>query len=779
MKTNAENSRRNFIRRTSILGAALPFAGLSTHAFTKDAVPKVEDTSEKSVPDKNGNYTITIKDKTIEIIAGNLVRNIDISGNKIRTKNLKVANSETLAGVSSEFKVSFWKASPNRKPAGLILTDNDILKWADGTLANKTGDNQPVSWKNEKLIDGEKLSQVFKIAGAKVTSPKKGTTRLTIRARSMPNTVLDSVTLEIFYEIYQGYPAIRKWISFTNNGGEWLKINNLFIDDITLANDCSLVTALTPEEQGAESSVVSFSNLKETIGIIAASEIPSAPRKITKTGAMGYNDEYFEWVIGPSESFISEPVVHYAYSGQVIKTSSGVSKPLDRANEGPFKLFLQNCVGLRGSSIDVPAPIWCSYTNFLVDLTDTNMREQADIAARIGFTTFQLDEGWAKTPNPGGSEPDTERFPDFDETCRYINSKGLQVGLWISCFRGTAAKDIKAMPDGRSLPIIINSKRGQGMSFSSQWRHYFANDMIYMRDRYNMTYVKEDLTNISRSDLADNHDSRTKKESYLRGLRGLFESNKILAEKVPDLWTQITHEIYWRTPGPPADIAALKYGCAFHTTPNTYLGAGNAAKRVNKYGTFDPLKLRADLIKSCAQARNRYYEHRGIPAYSVEFYAANAVNVNGSLTQQVQDRQICSWLMGAPTVFAGDLSSLTEEHILHYRKRFDLLKTLQNKYNIYGYFQYSGVPVPTDTDWHWWGKLNTDGYGAVVIIRGSGGDQSKIINIPWAHEDKRYRVHSHFIGKDLGVFKGKDLIEGKVELKLPQFEQEILELSKA
>jgi hypothetical protein len=182
------------------------------------------------------------------------------------------------------------------------------------------------------------------------------------------------------------------------------------------------------------------------------------------------------------------------------------------------------------------------------------MRGQADIAEKIGFVTFQLDEGWAGTPSPGGSEPYLAHMPDFDNTCNYILSKGLKLGLWISCFRSDEAKDLKALPDAKSLPLSINTKRGVGMSFASKWRDYFANDIVYMADRYGMSYVKQDLTNISKGDIAEGHDSRTRKESILRGLRGLFELNKKVSDVAPEMWTQITHELYWRTPGPPADM---------------------------------------------------------------------------------------------------------------------------------------------------------------------------------------------------------------------------------
>lgn len=772
MGNNLKKSRRSFLRNTSLLGAVIPFSGFAK--FMPDGGTFYENMQGPG----EGNYSIAITGNQVKISAGYISRMLDLNNDQIITKSLNIGGNELLSGASSGFSIAFYKASPNKRPAGIKLQDDNVMQWADGSAVNEGGTNQPVSWEEQTVLNGRNLGSRFKLVDSGIETPRKGVTRLRLRAYSLTPGVLKDVSLTVFYEIYEGYPAIRKWIEIANNSAQWLKIDRFVIDDIQLAPAFSITTPLTPQEQGAESSIIAFGNPERSCGIIASSEIPSALRTIAKNGAMGYTNEYFEWVLGPSENFISEPVFHYGFFGDNNKTSSAISTVLDRAVETPFKEFLRNCIGLRADASLVSAPVWCSYTNFVTDLTDANMRRQADIAADMGFSIFQLDEGWAATPSPGGSEPGPT-FPDFEETCKYILSKGLRLGLWISCFRGTGSKDIAVIPDGRSLPLFKNTKRGYGMSFSGPWRDYFANDLVYMHDKYGMSYVKMDLTNISKGDIADSHESRTKKESVLRGLRGLLHVNKRVADIAPDLWTQVTHEIYWRTPGPPADIAVLKYACAFHTTPNTYLGAGNAGKPFSPEWNFDPEKMRADLIRSCWQARQRYFSHRGLPLYSIEFYAANAVSVKGSLTPQVQDRQICSWLMGAPTVFAGDLSSLTGEHIRHYRQRFDLLKRLQKQYNIYRYFQYSGVPAPTDTDWHWWGKLNDEGHGVVVVIRGKEGNDEKAVNIPWVNGTKKYLITALFTGKKFGVFSGKQLMSGQLKLSLPVYGQEILELASA
>jgi len=184
------------------------------------------------------------------------------------------------------------------------------------------------------------------------------------------------------------------------------------------------------------------------------------------------------------------------------------------------------------------------------------------------------------------------------------------------------------------------------------------------------------------------------------------------------------------------------------------------------------------LIKGAFRAREFWYSHRGLPLDRIEVFGAVTTNIKGSLTPEIQDRQICSWLMGAPVSFSGDLSSLTEGNIQHYGERFRMLDDLQKMYNIYSYFQFSGVPPPTDTDWHWWGKINSDGYGVVIVMRGSSGDNARNVNIPWVRKHKKYKVKGLFSRKEYGIFNAQQLVKGNLRISLPNYGQEILLLAK-
>ena len=171
------------------------------------------------------------------------------------------------------------------------------------------------------------------------------------------------------------------------------------------------------------------------------------------------------------------------------------------------------------------------------------------------------------------------------------------------------------------------------------------------------------------------------------------------------------------------------------------------------------------------------YKHRGLPLDRIEIFGAVTTNFNGSLTPEIQDRQICSWLMGAPLSFSGDLESLTKENVERYRSRFAMLDRLQKEYAIYSFFQYSGVPAPTDEDWHWWGKLNQEGCGVIVVLRGKQGAESRKINVPWVKSEAKYRLKALFSGKDLGNFTGKQLQNGDLKLHLNDMGQEIVKIS--
>jgi hypothetical protein len=727
-------------------------------------------------------YEITTQSRSAVLTAGILRRTLDFDAGVAATTSFAIDGQDCLgaSGAGTTFVVSF--AKPNQRPHGIKGEEKSRIKTSASQSAGtdslqvdefRVQDQTDVTWVHELRIDATTWATHFERPALRVVHPTAGVQRLYITAAAKRGSPLAGMTVTQCFEIYDGFPVIRKWIEHANAGNRWLKLNELLIDDLELAPAFRHPTPLTPSERGAGPSVIAFGTPTGSRGVIAASEVPSALRQVHATGAMGYSTELFEWVLGPGEQFVSEPVYVMAYSGDVVTTLSGISTPRDRAVEGLHVDFLRKHVGVAADHGPIDAPQWCSWSNFGQQINDAIIREQATIAGRCGFALMLLDQGWQM--DLVGTQPDTGKFPDFEATARHIRSQWLKLGLWVSCYRHPDSPDMLAMPEARSVPLRVRDE-GFGMSFASPWRKFYAADLAALSRKFGASYFKQDFTNIKFGDSAATHESRTRNESLLRGLRGLLEAQDLLRTAVPGVMVQLTHEIYWGTPGVPCDLAVLKHAASYHIPPNDYSGAGERKRRFSENWTADPGKLRQQLIRGCYNARRRFYAHRGLPLYALEYYAAHSVNFRGSLTAGIQDRQVCSWLMGAPRVFAGDLTSLTDENIRHYRARFDLLARLEKDHGMYRNFQYSGVPEPTDTEWHWWGKLNHAGAGVVVVIRGSQGADTRAVNIPWVQADRSYHVSALLGEKALGTWSGRDLQDGKLHLQLPPVGQEILEI---
>ena len=732
------------------------------------------------------NWSIKKQDNSFIIQAGNLKRQINLDQTNVSTVSLQIGNHEILDKSYPEINFCLSRSAQNMQPALISAfdktqviestatfssTDNLIIK--ESNLKNET------EWIEPLILNSQNWNHYFDKITPVISSPQKGVTRLTIRARAINSESLKDVSVSMVYEIYEGHPAIRQWVELVNNSPVWYRLDQVTLSALAVGEKLNKVKPLTPDDKAVAASIRSFSNEEETHGLILGSEVPSATRILdVRTGVMGYSHPYFEWILEPGGRFVSEAVSYYAYNGEVKKTPSAISTPLDRCVENQYKNFLDECIGIMANQSEIRAPRYCTWSNYGQFITEDIARRIIPIAAQCGFETFQIDDGWQY--DRLGTEPNPDKFPKFDSMCDLVADEGMTLGLWVSCYRSKDSKDLRVLPNALSLPLL-KRLNGYGASFASNWRNYYAQDLVYLNDRYGAKYFKQDFTNIRLGDMAAGHESRSRKESYLRGLRGLLESQALIHEMSPDITTLISHEIYWGTPGVPCDLAVMKNACFYHIPPNDYSGLGPMKFRKKLVSEYDSLanhdEVQKDLIKGCWNARQQYYAHRGLPMHMLEYYGAATANVQKALTPSIQDRQICSFLMGAPVVYAGDLLSLTQENIQHYRKRFDLLKELQKKYNIYRNFQYSGVPEPTDEDWHWWGKLNENHEGVVVIIRGSGGEDERQINIPWVTPESKYSIKQLFENKELGSFSGKELQEGIIQLSLPKFGQDILLVS--
>lgn len=733
---------------------------------------------------------MTFENGHILIKTGILEQKIALTTNSILARSWTVAGRNILASSrypqTRNFSLEFSRANPDRRPKGLQPGDapsrptgsHEIDRLIYGS-AMEDDAASGVRWDDPVYVTGPLLRDHASGITHRISRPNQEMVVLTLSIPLVKPNVLKNVEIVLYYEVFEKYPVIRKRLEVHNRSGHWLRLRNLLIEDFELTAAVGSPVLLTPWVREIDPSLAGFTSYDQRYGFIAGSEIPSGLRRVTNGATMGYTRDLFEWVLGPAEAFVSEPVFYFAFSGEVQRTASAVSTPMDRVVEGPLQRFLDRQVIQPAKSLPLVAPQWVTWAGFGAKIDDALIRQQANLAARAGFKQLLIDDGWQG--DRVGTDVDAKKFPDFSATAKYVRSLGLSLGLWVADFRGGDSRDLRRRPDARiEPPRVMHRKPEQplyAMSFSSPWRDEYARDLVRLHESFGVDYFKQDLTAFLYGNIAGEHGGRTKKDSLLRSLRGLLASQDEIRRLAPNIVTELTHEIYWGTPGASCDIAALKHATQFHTPLNDCLG------ELPPWGKAPPAMTtgahRQLLLDGCAQSRERFFAHRGLPLHRIEFYALATQNYQGSLTPEIQDRQVASMLVGAPLTFSGDLRWLTDENIAHYRRRFDLLERLQRTYDIYRHYQFSGVPAPTDQDWHWWGKLNESGVGAVVVLRGSGGADSRAVNLPWVDRERRYRVTACFAGKNLGEYSGAELQERGLAISLAAYGQEILELADA
>ena len=235
--------------------------------------------------------------------AGSLRRKLSFVSEGVRTSSLTVDGLQLLDRPAEEFKFRVQYADPDEKPKLLQLgeggsIDTTSVDASTNILSVQEHSGQTgseVLWRPDSSVSRSVCSKQLK------QTDGNGAHRLTVTEGLCDG----SMAVSLNYEVYDNYPAVRKWLEVKNTGAHWLKMDRLVLEDLDIAALYRHETPLTPSERGAVSSLIAMSSTDQTHGVILGSEIPSALRSISSSGALGYTDEYFEWVLGPKETFQS------------------------------------------------------------------------------------------------------------------------------------------------------------------------------------------------------------------------------------------------------------------------------------------------------------------------------------------------------------------------------------------------------------------------------------------------------------------------------------------
>ena len=219
-------------------------------------------------------------EKALHIDAGILSRDVTFENKSLKTR-VRLNNETITTPESTEFSVMVSDLADNREPTGLtglradqkgiIKTSGDVGNGTDTLKTEGEKKDRKLERKNSITITGANAGDYFDSVMPHVSSPSAGVTRHQIRLRSIHKKRLKDVSIHLYYETYDGFPVIRKWIEVTNNSPTWRIIENLTLDGLVYVKEFSQATPLTPAERGAVSSIIAFSNADKSTGVISAS----------------------------------------------------------------------------------------------------------------------------------------------------------------------------------------------------------------------------------------------------------------------------------------------------------------------------------------------------------------------------------------------------------------------------------------------------------------------------------------------------------------------------
>lgn len=140
---------------------------------------------------------------------------------------------------------------------------------------------------------------------------------------------------------------------------------------------------------------------------------------------IGINDENFNWLLSPSETFQSPEAV-MTFSNQGL---NGMSRTF-------HQLIRERIV--RGVHQYRERPILVNnWEATYFDFTESSLRPIVDEAAALGIEMFVLDDGWFgqrddDTTSLGDWQVNARKFPNgLKAFADYVHEKGLQFGLWV------------------------------------------------------------------------------------------------------------------------------------------------------------------------------------------------------------------------------------------------------------------------------------------------------------------------------------------------------------
>jgi alpha-galactosidase len=574
----------------------------------------------------------------------------------------------------------------------------------------------------------------------------------------------------VVYRVYDGHPAIRKWLLLRNTGSTPLHLSHMNIEAIAPSVGRSNETVLNaqygaiPRETfytgRSEDAGLFVTNARTGDGFAILTEIPGYMKRTeinawSDPGRVGVGVLYdtdlmpFERLLAPGAEFKTAAV-------SLLTFRNG-----DGFNDPHWILPSYTAGVLQRKTIARGAPwIYNTWEPFERNINRDTTLQLIDVAGTMGMDIFTIDDGWQQ--EYGENTVDPKSFPGGLGAIRSaVEAKGMRLGLWIPLAAiGLNTPDYLHHPDWTALdqsgkPKLTSTMAGSKvvMCLASPFQDAAADRINDAIERFHLAYVKLDLTTIFNAYgeapgcWAKGHYHGSWAESLDMIYEGISHVTSKVYEKHPDVLLDLTFELWGQK----------------HVIDAGLLAAGDLDWMSN---VNDAQPDSAGTL----QARTLLYQRA--PSMPVESMLIGNLHADIPSPQETFATEI-----GSAPLLLGDLRKLSAADQQWYQDHIRWFKKLRASTEInQSFFSLGNWRQPSSAAWDGFARLSRSGDGVIAIFRNKSNASAANVQLPLMPEGK-FRLHSVVTNKDLGEFTKDDWTRGMQVAFSGSETVEILEVS--
>lgn len=601
---------------------------------------------------------------------------------------------------------------------------------------------------NDISISGQ--GQSVNYEGSKIEDLANGGKRLIV-SLSSKNAPL-SITVN--YEVFDSYPAMRKWISITNEGKDLITLRSLCFDEgkIFLCPSSRLevnaVYGIQPREifytGRVEDCAIYQKDALSGEGVIFLNEAPGFLKRTE------VNQWWNSFCTNSFRIMYDTDLFPFCRSLSAGETFNSAASDLIFVDEGngyddprwAMPAYTSQALTRKGITFSPPW-IYNTWEPFWRNINEKIVMDLINVASKMGFDVFTIDDGWQQ--EYGSNEIDTARFPGgLDRIRDSIEKKGMRLGLWVPL----ATIGIKTSDALNHAEWVCRDNYGKEkttgtadgskevMCLATPYRNLAAKRISELIKRYHLKYVKLDLTTIFNAYgetpgcYAQGHEHNDWEESLCRIYEGIKEVTQQIYQDYPDILLDITFELWGQK-------HIIDYGL---------LASGDLdwLSNVDDFSTYSP---------GPRQARTLLYQRSlAIPVETM--LIGNLQAQTGSIEEKF------ATAIGSSPLLLGDLRKLNGDQITWYNEKIKWFKQLRKQLNLNdSFFPMGAWQQPNASNWDGFARLDHSGEGIVVAFRNEAISDAFVLRVPAMPEGK-FILKSILTGQSSGPYLPRDFRNG-------------------